>query len=380
MLAAMDLGDPVDLDWNATAPLLPAARSAWLDAYDRAGGNPASIHGRGQAARELLDASRARIAGHLGCRAHEVVLTSGGSEANATAIAHALSEGGPAAALAVEHSSILRACRARVDSVELPVDGDGLADPDMVADRIPPGCRLVCVQLANNESGVIQPVAAILAAVRARYPDIHAHVDASQGAGKLAWAFKDLGADTLAVAGHKLGAPKGIGVLMVRAGCRLRPLIHGGRQQQDRRSGTEDPALAAALAAALDHHAAHREAEAARQRDLLAGAFATIRAGAPDAVWLGAGAPRLANTLLLARPGFDAEILVQRLDLAGYAVSRGAACMAGRGEASHVVRAMGIPPELARSALRVSIGVGTTAADLAGFAAAYLAITASAGR
>ncbi|MFM2091934.1 MAG: hypothetical protein RLZZ127_2423 [Planctomycetota bacterium] len=368
MLAGMDL---VDLDWNATAPLLPAARDAWLAAYAEAGGNPSSIHGRGQAARALLDEARARIAARLGCRAHELVLTSGGSEANATAIAHALAGGGPAAALAVEHSSVLRACRAAADTALVPVDGDGLADPAALAAVLPAGCRLLCVQFANNESGVVQPVAALAAAARAARPDIHVHVDACQGAGKIEVRASDLGADTVAVAGHKLGAPKGIGVLVVRAGCRLRPLIHGGRQQQDRRSGTEDPALAMALAAALDHHASTRAAESDRQRALLRACADRIRALVPDAVWLGERAPRLPNTLLIARPDRDAEILVQRLDLAGFAVSRGAACMAGRGEASHVVRAMGVPDRLALGALRVSIGHLTTADELDRFAEVY---------
>ena len=279
----------------------------------------------------------------------------------------------PCTASAIEHSSILRALPgARLAGV----DGEGRCMPERLRAAMADATALVCVQAANNETGVVQPLGELVAAARAQAPGCWIHVDACQAAGKLALDLGRIGADSASIAGHKLGAPKGVGALVVRAGRTLPPLLRGGRQQQDRRSGTEDPALAAALAAALEQHRELGEAERMRQRTLLAQLWADLRDHCPDAVWLGHGAERLPGTMLVARPGRDAEILVQRLDLAGFAVSRGAACMAGRGEPSHVVRAMGVDPELARGALRVSIGQATTAAELAAFAAAYAAESA----
>lgn len=367
---------PIYLDWNATAPLSPAARAAWLEAQDEAWGNPGSVHAFGQRARHRLDEARAAIAAALGCRAHELVLTSGGSEANATAIRAALAVGpGEVAASAIDHSSVLRNAAATPGATLRPlaVDADGRLDPATVRAALGPATRLLCLQLANNELGVLQDLPALIAAARAVAPGAAVLLDAAQGAGKRPLDLRALGVDYASVAGHKFGAPKGIGLLYVRQGAPLPPLIAGGRQQQDRRSGTEDAALAAALAAALRERLAGWQEEEVRQRGLLAACFARIAADLPACRWLAHGAPRLANTMDLVHPGAGGAALVTRLDLAGFAVSTGAACMAARGEPSHVVAALGLDPGLARSAVRVSIGPATTGDEVEAFASAYVA-------
>jgi cysteine desulfurase len=362
------------LDWNATAPLLPAARAAWLAAQDQAWGNPASVHLHGQQARHHLDQAKAAIAKRLGCRTHELVVTSGGTEANALAIHTALHgvSGAPVLASVIEHSSVLRNAERHGAVTRVPVDGAGRLRIDALASALTPATRLVCVQFANNELGTRQDIPAIVAGVRAGAPQALVLLDCCQGAGKAAIDLQALGVDLASVAGHKLGAPKGVGLLYARNGLRVEPLLAGGRQQQDRRSGTEDAALVAALAAALDHGCDHLVAEDARQRALLDACFVRIAAVLPDARWLACDAERLPNTMSLAHPGVANDALVARLDLAGIAVSTGAACMAARGEPSHVVAALGLDRDLARSVIRVSIGPATTESDLAAFSDAYV--------
>lgn len=349
------------LDTNATAPLRTCARAAWLACYDNAWANPGSIHGDGQHARFMLDEAKRTLAKLLGAKASELVLTSGGTEANALA----LSQSTRIAVSAVEHSSILRAAP---DAIRLPVDAQGRVQLDTLA----PDTDLVACQFANNETGIRQDFPTLCNAIRERAPRAKILIDACQGTGKTALNVAMLDADFISIAGHKFGAPKGCGLLWVRNGTRIAPLLRGGRQQQDRRSGTEDPALAAAMAAALTEATTQLASEESRQRDLLATCFAQIQRALPAACWIGHDAPRLANTLSLGHPGLGNEILVQRLDLRGICVSVGAACMAGKGEPSHVIAALGIAPEIARSVIRVSIGWQTTAAELATFAEDYI--------
>ncbi|MBA2482589.1 MAG: aminotransferase class V-fold PLP-dependent enzyme, partial [Planctomycetes bacterium] len=218
----------------------------------------------------------------------------------------------------------------------------------------------------------LQDVPALVATVRAANPAALVLMDACQGTGKRAYDLHGLGVDAASIAGHKFGAPKGVGVLYVRNGQRVDPLVRGGRQQQDRRSGTEDVAAACALAAALDDALAHADSEAERQRGLLARAWSHLARELPACRWLAHDAERLANTMSLAHPGVANEVLVQRLDLAGVAVSTGAACMAGRGEPSHVIAALGIDDSLARSVIRVSIGPATRTEAVDTFVASYV--------
>ncbi|GDY13930.1 cysteine desulfurase NifS [Planctomycetota bacterium] len=363
------------LDWNATAPLRPAARSAWLAAQDTSWGNPSSVHGIGQRARAAIDGAKTAMARLLGCRGYELVLTSGGSEANALAIHAALSldpQRNSIVASAIEHSSVLRNASARGALTVVGVDPVGRIDPAALAAACGPATALVCFQYANNEIGTLQEIPALIAAVRAVAPAALILLDAAQGAGKRPLHLGALGVDFASIAGHKFGAPLGAGLLYARTGLKVPPLIHGGRQQQDRRSGTEDVAGAVALAAALGD-ALHDSAQSEeRCRNLLDSCFSTIAAELPEAAWIARAAPRLGHTLSLAHPGIDQTALVQRLDLAGIAVSTGAACMAARGEPSHVLRALGIASELARGAIRVSIGHQTTTSELDAFAAAYV--------
>jgi len=367
------------LDYNATAPLLPAARAAWLEAQERAWGNPASVHGEGQQARHHLDQAKARIAALLGCRAAELIVTSGGTEANALAIRSAVagavtSSGAPAAivASAIEHSSVLRNAERAGPLALVGVDSCGRVRRDRLGAALSPATRLVCLQFANNETGTVQDVAGLRALVRAQAPAALILLDCCQGAGKRALDLHALGVDFATFAGHKFGAPKGVGLLFARSGVAVAALLQGGRQQQDRRSGSEDAAAVAALAAALAHAVAQAAAEEPRQRLLLAQCWDAIAGQLPQARWLARDAERLANTMSLAHPGAGREHLVTRLDLAGFAVSAGAACMASRNEPSHVIAALGLERALGESAIRISIGPGTSAAELQGFAAAYV--------
>ncbi len=378
---------PVYLDWNATAPLSDAARAAWLEAQTSAWGNPTSVHALGQAARHHLDRAKTDLARMLGCRAHELVATSGGSEANALAIRGATAIRGvatepPDAAIvvsAVEHSSVLRNAAATGRQVRTAtVDALGRVTVDSLSAVLDAQVGLVCLQFANNEIGTVQDVPALVALVRQRAPQALVLLDCAQGAGKRRLDLAALGVDLASVAGHKFGAPKGVGLLYVRTGVRLNPLIAGGRQQQDRRSGTEDAAAVCALTAALAESLDHAAVVEAR----LAGWFTTAwlhisqdlplarRNGADDR--FNAGGDRLASVLSLVHPGVSGEALVARLDLAGFCVSTGAACMAARGEPSHVLLALGLPVEWARSAVRVSAGPGTTEAEIDAFATAYV--------
>jgi cysteine desulfurase len=354
------------LDWNATAPLRACARDAWLAAQDVAWGNPASVHRDGQAARAAVDAALASCARSLGCHADELVVMSGGSEALATVLRGA----GVVVASVIDHSAVLRNATApRL----VAVDATGRIDPaGLVAAA--PGAAVVAIQAANNEVGTVQDVPALAAVVRAAEPRALILVDACQLAGKAALALPALGVDAVAIAGHKFGAPKGVGLLWLRRGVRIPTLINGGRQQADRRSGTEDAALLAALAAALAEAVAEAVAEGPRQAALTAGLWSQLSSRLPRLRRLGGGLP---NTLGLVHPGVDGRHLAMRLDLAGYAVSTGAACMAGRGEPSHVALALCGDAALARSFLRVSIGRSTSAEQLDGFAGACASAAAA---
>jgi cysteine desulfurase len=369
------------LDWNATAPLAPEARAAWLAIYDQAWANPGSIHASGQLARHHADQAKAMLAKMLGGKAHEIIITSGGTEANALAI-HGImraQKNGQAdeneriiAVTTIEHSSVLRNAE-RYATVKIAVDGEGRIDESSLASALQQQPALLCLQFANNEIGVRQNIPRIVKLVKAQTPQTRILVDAAQGAGKEIISFAELGVDFLSLAGHKFGAPKGIGLLMVRSGLRIEPLLFGGRQQQDRRSGTEDVANTVALAAALQAALAHGEEERIRQRMMLEGAFIRIKQAIPDVRWLGHHAERLANTMSLVHPNINNNALVMRLDLAGIAVSTGSACMAARGEPSHVVAALGIEKNLATSVVRISIGPTTSAETIDAFVAAYCA-------
>ncbi len=347
------------LDANASEPLRPEAREAVLRAL-ACTGNPSSIHAAGRAARRILEDSRESLAARFGAAPDNVVFTSGGTEASALAI-HALGRGRRLVIGATEHDAVRAAAP---DAAILPVDRDGVADlvalTDLLADHSP---SLVCLMLANNETGTVQPVAEA-AAICHRFGAL-LHVDAVQAAGRMALDLATLGADSAALSSHKLGGPTGAGALLLSAdaAARMTPLIAGGGQERGRRGGTPALAAIAGFAAA---------AQARAGPDRLAGLrdAAEAAATAAGALAIGAGAMRLCNTSCLALPGVAAQTQVIALDLAGVAVSAGAACSSGKVARSHVLDAMGLEA-LAGEAIRVSLPWSATQADVAAFAAAY---------
>ncbi len=350
------------LDHNATSPLRPEARAAMLAAM-AVTGNASSVHGEGRAARQLAEEAREKLARAVGAIAPMVVFTSGGSEANNLAL-----KGAPVERLivsAVEHPSVLQAASASGKPVEvLPVDGNGIADLAALARMLAGGPRaLVSLMLANNETGVIQPVAE--AAQLAGAHGALLHCDAVQGLGKMPVNFGLLGADMLTLSAHKPGGPLGAGALIVRDGLPLTPLIHGGGQELRRRAGTENLMALAGFAAVAG----------ARSPDLMP-LRSQLEAGLDDAVILGGSAPRLANTVCLAQSGMNAETLLMAFDLEGIAVSSGSACSSGKVAKSHVLAAMGVAPEISKAAIRVSLGWDTTEDHINRFTAAWRKIVA----
>lgn len=355
------------LDWNATAPLRPEAWAAMTAALDQCG-NPSSVHRRGRAARGLVEAAREAVAALVGMPPEGVVFTSGGTEANALA----LSGSGRARVLvsAIEHAAVLEAAPA---AERIPVDGEGVValaalDRLLAADPRP---ALVSVMLANNETGVIEPAAAI-AEIAHRHGALY-HCDAVQAAGKLPLDVAALGADLLTLSAHKLGGPPGVGALVVRPDLDLAPLIRGGGQERGRRAGTENlPGIAGFGAAAQAALAQMGVWDRVRVlRETLERAVIGL---APEAVVIAAAAPRLPNTAAIALPGMPAETQVIALDLDGVMVSAGAACSSGKVRASHVLEAMGAGPDLARSTIRISLGWETDEADITRFLDSWTAL------
>lgn len=336
------------LDYNATAPVRPEAAEAVARAL-AAGGNPSSVHASGRAARQTVEAARAKVAALVGVAPGSVTFVSGGTEANALAIESAKAAGfAKIVVSAGEHDSVLENARLSGLPVEvMPLDADGVADLGWLTANVGEK-SLVCLMAANNETGVIQPLAEASEIVRAANGWLH--VDAVQAAGKIVIEFA--GADTMALSAHKLGGPQGIGALVAGTRATLARRLHGGGQERGRRAGTENvPGIAGfgAVAEVLPHQAEWRDELAERVK-------------AAGAVVLGEGAPRLPQTLCFAAPGFGSELQVMSLDLAGVMVSAGSACSSGKVKASRVVEAMG-RPDLAPYALRVSGGWASTAED-----------------
>jgi cysteine desulfurase len=344
------------LDWNATSPLRDEAATAMQAALAQCG-NPSSVHRAGRAARRLLEDARVQVAALVGARAESIVFTGGGSEANATVLA-----GFPARRLvvsAIEHDSL----RVAANAAAIPAMPDGTADLGVLERLLAadPRPALVSLMAANNETGAIQDVAAA-----SRIAHAHGalfHCDAVQAAGKIPFDVMALGCDLATLSAHKLGGPQGVGALVVASGLDIVPLIRGGGQERGRRAGTENlPGIAGFGAAAQ----AAREAldsygRIAVLRDL---AERRLLAIAPDAVIHAAGAARLANTLCISMPGVAASTQIMALDLAGVMVSAGSACSSGKVKRSHVLEAMGVDPAIAESAIRISLGWRSSAADI----------------
>ena len=359
------------LDYNATALGRPEVGVAVADALALAG-NPSSVHAPGRRARACLEDARAQVAALAGTSPENLLFTGSGTEANNLA----LSGPRPARILAsaIEHPSILRPAAERPGGFALiPVDGHGVVDLGALKALLAEpsdGPVLVTVMMANNETGVLQPSEKVVEI--AKQAGALVHIDAVQAAGRVALEFDRLGADLMSLSAHKLGGPKGVGVLVKRAEITLAPLIAGGGQERSLRAGTENlPGIAGFGRAALSALAELTGGtEIERQRDLRDRLEATIAAATPAVVVVGGQVPRLVNTSCLAFPGVAAETLVIAFDLEGFAISAGSACSSGKVEASHVLAAMDLAPGLASSAIRVSVGYATTIQEIDAFVAA----------
>ena len=369
------------LDWNASAPLRQEARAAALAALEMTG-NASSIHVEGRAARRVIEQAREQVAALVGAEPRGVVFTSGGTEANMLALVPASEETARDKLLvsAIEHPSVLAGGRFPAAAVErLPVTARGEVDLAALERRMAAlkGRALVSLMLANYETGVVQPISQAARGIHAAGGAIH--VDAVQAAGRISCDINALGSDLLTLSGHKIGAPKRVGALIGRAGALnlLDPLVKGGGQERNLRAGTENVAaiagFGAAAAAARDGLGTER-ARMAALRDRLE---ARLKAASPEVVIFGAAAERLPNTTLFAVPGMKAETAVIAFDLEGIAVSSGAACSSGKVQPSHVLSAMGVPAQLARAAVRVSLGPSTTESEIERFIDAWIKVSGS---
>lgn len=350
----------VYLDHNATSPLRPEAKAAMLAAMEVAG-NASSVHREGRAARKLLDDARDAVARAVGAIAPMVVFTSGGSEANNMAL-----KGAPVERLilsAIEHPSVIEAARSTGKSVALiPVTPHGVVDLEALARLLPGPKAMVSVMLANNETGVIQPIREISALAHSY--DAIVHTDAVQALGKVPVNFGLLGADLMTLSAHKFGGPTGAGALIIRDGLAIASLIHGGGQELRRRAGTENITAVSGFAAAANNTL---KIKALRDR---------LETELEGATIFGAATERLPNTTCFAHPGMSAETLLMAFDLEGIAVSSGSACSSGKVARSHVLAAMAVGDELAKAAIRVSLGWNTTPDDIEHFTATWQRILA----
>lgn len=356
------------LDWNATAPLRPQARVAMLAALELTG-NPSSVHAEGRAARRAVEQARAQVATLVGADPAEVTFTSGGTEANMLALSPGWSQApgagfGRLLVSAIEHPSVAQGGRFAPEQVaSLPVTGAGIVDLDALRAALRTGPALVSVMLANNETGILQPIREVADLVHEAGSLLH--VDAVQAPGRIECNIKELKADLLTISAHKLGGPKGAGALVRRPDLHLtQPLIRGGAQERGLRAGTEDVAAIAGFGAAAQAAASGRAAEAASMRHLRDRLEAGLKAATPDVVIFGEGEDRLPNTTLFTHAGLRAETAVIAFDLEAVALSSGSACSSGKVQPSQVLLAMGVEPSLARGAIRVSSGYATTEADI----------------
>jgi cysteine desulfurase len=356
------------LDWNATTPLRAEARAAMAAAWDLCG-NPSSVHAEGRQARRLVEAARTSIAAAVGALPRNVILTSGGTEANALALTPGLRRGsGPAmerlAVSAIEHASVLTGGRFSSEAVStIGVTSSGVLDLDRLRAALASGPpALVSVMAANNETGALQPVREAAEIVHAAGGLLH--VDAIQAFGKIPLDINTMNVDLMTLSAHKIGGPKGVGAVILAEGVLgFEPLLRGGGQELGRRAGTENVAGIAGFGAAVKGAMAALDGEAIRLGSLRNRLENGLRV-TPGVIVLAAGVERLPNTTLFGVPGLKAETAVIGFDLAGIAVSSGSACSSGKVQASHVLEAMGFGPELAQGAVRLSLGWSTSEADV----------------
>ena len=339
-------------DHNATTPVSPEVLEAMVPCFAQTFGNASSIHRDGQIARQKLETARRQIAVFLGCGPKAIVFTSGGTESDNLAVLGAGS--GHVITTAIEHPAVLSACE-QMDATVVPVGGDGLVSPDDIRRAIRPGTVLISVMHANNELGTVQPVAEI--ARIAREAGVLMHSDGVQAAGKIAVNVEELAVDLYSISGHKLNAPKGVGALYVREGVRISARSFGGRHERERRAGTENVPGAVALGAAAE---LSRPDYAPLRDRLERGILERVTHVRVN----GAGSLRVPNTSNITFEGIEGESLVIALDIRGFSVSSGSACSSGAVEPSHVLTAIGMSREQAKSTLRFSLGLGNDAAQV----------------
>ena len=357
----------VYLDNNATTPLLPEVFEAMRPFYLERFGNASSIHQQGQQARAAVEQARENVAALLGCRAAEIVFTSGGTEGDNLAVFGIAAPGDHVITSTIEHHAVLNAChqleKMGCEVTYIPVNREGLVEPQAVADAIGPRTRLISLMMANNETGVLQPVAEIGKIAQER--GILFHTDAVQAAGKVRINVNAIGCQLLSISGHKMHAPQGVGALYVRRGTLLKPLFYGGRHERSRRAGTENLAgivgLGKAAEIAREWLASSGDADMASMRDRLEH---TILERVERARVNSGAVARTPNTTNIIFDCIEGEAMVIALDLKGVSVSTGAACSSGAIEPSHVLTAMGLSPEEARASIRFSLGKQTTKEEI----------------
>jgi cysteine desulfurase len=357
----------VYLDNNATTPLLPEVFAAMRPHFLEKFGNASSIHQQGQQARAAVEQAREHVADLLNCRPAEVVFTSGGTEGDNLALFGLMQPADHIITSSIEHHAVLNSC-SRLEQLGcsvtyLPVDGRSLVDPDDVRRALRPETKLISIMMANNETGVLQPVTEI--GKIAAEADVYFHTDAVQAAGKVPIDVKEIGCDLLTVSAHKIHGPQGTGALFVRKGTLLQPLFYGGRHERSRRAGTENLAGIAGLGRAAEiakqGFSDGSVSRMAAERNRLE---AAILEGIERIAVNGAGAQRVPNTTNISFDCIEGEAMVIALDLKGLSVSTGAACSSGAIEPSHVLMAMGLSPERARGSIRFSLGKQNTSEDV----------------
>ncbi|MDE2756655.1 MAG: cysteine desulfurase NifS [Acidobacteriota bacterium] len=359
------------LDNNATTRVAPEVLEAMLPCYGEVFGNPSSVHGYGQEAKEVLDLAREQVAALLNSEPNEIVFTGGGTESDNLAI-RGVMEAAPGTARhlvtsQIEHHAVIHTCqnleKRGVEVTYLPVGRDGVVEPEQVARAVREDTRLISVMVANNETGTLQPVRRIGEIARER--GVVFHSDAVQAAGKIPLDTAELGVDLLTISAHKFHGPKGVGALFVRKGTRLRPLFHGGGHERNRRAGTENVPQIVGLGRAAELAGKSMDRDGERIRELRDWFEQEVQHRIPEISVNGRADSRLCNTSNLRFAGAEAEGLIINLDLAGVACSTGSACSSGAIEPSHVLTAMGLSPAEAFECLRFSLSRDTSREDLA---------------
>lgn len=361
----------VYLDHAATTPVDPAVLDAMIPFLRDLYGNPSSVYGPGREARAAIDNARDLVAAALGCQSRELIFTSGGSESDNLAIRGVVlrnrDRGNHVICSQVEHHAVLHTCqdleRQGLHVTYLPVDAAGRVDPEELRAALRPETLLVSIMVGNNEVGTIQPVQR-LAAIAHEHSNAYFHTDAVQAFGKVAVKVDDLGVDLLTISAHKVNGPKGVGVLYVRMGTRIQPLITGGGHERNRRAGTENVAGIAGLAVAVDLAERNRDRDAKAMTAARDRLIRSLLEQVEGATLTGDPTSRLPHHASFLVPGIEGDALLMRLDRAGVYASSGSACTSGSLEPSHVLLAMGIPARDALGSLRLTVGKNTTVAEV----------------